>query len=342
MKKNNKTFDQLISGYYGVSKSGTKKNRRNTNFSVSKSFDNGEVLAQKPKNNFFEYVVQSSIAVSTAFEEYIVPRAFVSKQSSVDVAALYTPTQRYTAAQEAQTDLTNPLQDDSSRLAMLDRLGDTYATRDTTSTNSFNATQPIQTNNQNVNNNTGYKANPSIQSSFTEAEEFDDLSKSASTATDDDFVRDMQAILTGQKVFDPIGKKTVDKSQMQSTPATSYETPSLPQMENKHAIFDQIAQSMEYAKAYDLGSIDLDKRFNDFDKIGAAEKNIPSTKKTVTNNVPTSNATSTVQSVGNEDFLKDLDAIAKAAKANKSESASATMATETANATPIESETITA
>jgi uncharacterized protein YycO len=35
---------------------------------------------------------------------------------------------------------------------------------------------------------------------------------------------------------------------------------------NEHAIFDKISQSMQYANSYDLGSIDLENRFESFDR----------------------------------------------------------------------------
>ena len=74
--KKGKTYDQLISGYYGLAKS--IRNKSNSGFVISKSFDNGEVLVQQPKNNFLEYVVQSSITTDTPFEEYIVPKVPVT------------------------------------------------------------------------------------------------------------------------------------------------------------------------------------------------------------------------------------------------------------------------
>ncbi len=321
--KNKKTYDQLISGYYGTSK--LFRNKSNPDFVVSKSFDNGETLVQKPKNNFLEYVVQSSIATNTPFEEYVVPKisaSNISRQNSVDINTFYSPTQTYTAAQETQTDLTNPLQDDAAKLALLDRLNDTYTAPADKPVTPAVINNPSAGNNQNNATNNSYK-NPSTQSSFTEAESFNDISKAAST--DDDFVKDMQAILTGQKVFDPINKKTIDKSQSFGTSQSQSQTPSLPQMENKHAIFDQIAQSMEYAKAYDLGSIDLDKRFNDFDKIIAIEKSIPAEKKSSVRSAAMSSPKANENVVGNEEFIKDLDAISKAANANKAQLQSSAM-----------------
>jgi hypothetical protein len=314
-----KSYDQLISGYYGKGKLFTNK-RNDANFVISTSVDNGETLIQKPKNNFLEYVVQSSLTIDTPFEEYVVSKATVnnvSKSYSVDVPNNYAPT--YTVAQETQTDVINPLQNDSSKLAMLDRLSDSNASETTVETIAVAkpaiittpATLHAPVSNAPVQNNS-----PSIQSSYTE-DAFNDLSQSVSTNSDDDFVKDMQAILTGEKVFDAVHKKTVDKSQATPTSKAQSETPSLPQMENKHAIFDQIAQSMEYAKAYDLGDINLEKRFNDFDKILDIEKSISSEKKNTPKNTNTTNYKKEEHLVGNEEFIKDMDVISKAASVNK-------------------------
>ena len=42
--------------------------------------------------------------------------------------------------------------------------------------------------------------------------------------------------------------------------------PPEPVLKNEHAIFDRIAQNMKYATAYDLGAIELQRRFDEFDR----------------------------------------------------------------------------
>jgi hypothetical protein len=47
----------------------------------------------------------------------------------------------------------------------------------------------------------------------------------------------------------------------------SLRSPRAPVGDDAHAIFDRIAQSMEYANAFDVGTVELQKRFEDFDRI---------------------------------------------------------------------------
>ncbi len=82
----------------------------------------------------------------------------------------------------------------------------------------------------------------------------------------DEFIADMEAILSGKKVFDPASKKTVGKEQF--APAQE----NMPVMhgsdsKNPQAIFDKIAQSMQFANSYDLGTVELENRFADFDRV---------------------------------------------------------------------------
>ncbi|MBL6445546.1 hypothetical protein JMN32_04455 [Fulvivirga sp. 29W222] len=95
---------------------------------------------------------------------------------------------------------------------------------------------------------------------------------------EDEFANDIKAILTGQKVFDPEKKKTVNKSespskellqqggahpppsQERSRPQKEEENPEL--LGSEHKIFEKIAQSMRYANSYDLGSIAMEKKFD--------------------------------------------------------------------------------
>lgn len=124
-------------------------------------------------------------------------------------------------------------------------------------------------------------------------------------ASSDEFMADMQAILTGKKRFDPEEKKiqaqNPQPSLQTSTPEENQFTPL--EAKNEHAIFDKIAQSMRFANAYDLGSMDLEKRFSAFDQ--ASE--IPKHKtKTTTELAFNSENTSAA------DFLKDLDEVRQA------------------------------
>jgi len=146
------------------------------------------------------------------------------------------------------------------------------------------------------------------------AEEIPETPKSK--MSEDDLFSDMQAILTGAKVFDPLTKKTVSKDQLgkpasKETPPPRQQQPaadalSLPKS-SEHAIFDKIAQSMQYANAYDLGSIDLENRFSGFDRISDYKDKEATEKK----NQPVSKDMDQEIKAGHAEFIADLDAIRK-------------------------------
>lgn len=87
---------------------------------------------------------------------------------------------------------------------------------------------------------------------------------------DKKFEEDIRAILTSKKHF--------DKDRIQNNPAEALkdknhgvkDKKNQDQLENKlkneHAIFDKIAQSMDMASSYDLGSITMDKKFDVLEK----------------------------------------------------------------------------
>ena len=82
-------------------------------------------------------------------------------------------------------------------------------------------------------------------------------------ADEDDFINDMKSILSGEMVFDPSSKKAVQKSALSQS--TKESAAPAPDGKNGQAIFDRIAESMQYANAYNLGTIELENRFADFD-----------------------------------------------------------------------------
>jgi hypothetical protein len=100
-------------------------------------------------------------------------------------------------------------------------------------------------------------------------------------ATEAEFMADMQAILSGQKSYDPLNKKMVDRHGVNPPPeAASNPVPPPPSQPppnvsgppEAHDIFQRIAQSMEYAGGYDLGSVDLENRFASFDQADEAKR----------------------------------------------------------------------
>lgn len=91
---------------------------------------------------------------------------------------------------------------------------------------------------------------------------------------DDEFESDLREILAGKKRYDDRKKQTVpaevissDTERGSRKQAESTE-PTVPENapKNDHAIFERIAQSMQHANAYDLGSVALDQRFDSFDR----------------------------------------------------------------------------
>jgi hypothetical protein len=91
--------------------------------------------------------------------------------------------------------------------------------------------------------------------------------------SDEEFARDIGAILQGQKVYDAQQKKAVSRNE-ENLPAKtgSASKPSasgddlMDPNKNEHKIFEKIAQSMTYANSYDLGSIALEEKFELMDR----------------------------------------------------------------------------
>jgi hypothetical protein len=126
---------------------------------------------------------------------------------------------------------------------------------------------------------------------------------SGAKSLDDDFMADMQSILSGQKVFDPVQKKTIDKSDVQPQQSAANGDLPAPDAKNSQAIFDRIAQSMEHANTYNLGTIELANRFAEFDALEDLRG-----KPKRAERAPGSTA-APAQPVSSEDFISDLDEI---------------------------------
>lgn len=97
-------------------------------------------------------------------------------------------------------------------------------------------------------------------------------------ASDEEFARDIGAILQGQKVYNAEQKKTVGRERESNTrtePGSKSGSSAnagasnenlLDPGKNEHMIFEKIAQSMAYANSYDLGSIALNEKFELMDQ----------------------------------------------------------------------------
>lgn len=90
-------------------------------------------------------------------------------------------------------------------------------------------------------------------------------------ATDEEFARDIGAILQGQKVYDGEQKKAVGREVPAAAPRAPQKADNtadqvIDPLKNEHRIFEKIAQSMTYANSYDLGAIALEEKFQLLDQ----------------------------------------------------------------------------
>ena len=147
------------------------------------------------------------------------------------------------------------------------------------------------------------------------------LSQTA-TVEEAELAADMEAILSGQKIFNPSTGQLADRQRLVAE-QTSHEpeppdtadpasAPPRPAAEapNEQAIFDRIAQSMQYANAYDLGTVELENRFASFDRDGEALRQANAAKAAA--NARNGDERPADERVGSEDFIRDLDAIREA------------------------------
>ena len=130
-------------------------------------------------------------------------------------------------------------------------------------------------------------------------------------STEDELAADLKAILSGQKVFDPVSGRTVDKGRAaEARSAQQSATPPAPANESQ-AIFDRIAQSMQHANAFDLGTVELQNRFADFDRMADLGRRAAEEKRAAKNRAATPPPAPPKPPFkpDSRDFLEDLDAI---------------------------------
>ncbi|MEM9820554.1 MAG: YiiX/YebB-like N1pC/P60 family cysteine hydrolase [Bacteroidota bacterium] len=82
------------------------------------------------------------------------------------------------------------------------------------------------------------------------------------------FEADLRAILSGQKKYDADKKQTVSTDELAEEESERMQAKKKKEAakQNDHSIFEKIAQSMQLANTYDLGSINLEQRFDAFDQ----------------------------------------------------------------------------
>ncbi len=149
--------------------------------------------------------------------------------------------------------------------------------------------------------------------------------QAASVSEDDELKADMEAILSGAKVFDPASGETVERDSVGGAaaarrPATP--PPSPPPVREQEAIFDRIAESMRYANAYDLGTVELENRFSDFDRMSDVEERGREAKRR-RRAEPSAPAP---PEVGAAEFLDDLETLRESAEPDGADEARAAAA----------------
>ncbi|SAL05097.1 hypothetical protein AWB81_07017 [Caballeronia arationis] len=271
----------LLARYYGkplATANATPPARKTPTVAVSMSADNGELMRQRPDvAREAEYVVAASL--SRMLDEYVMdarPPAYSPGDPTVQLrcAAPEAPCEG-DARTEYTVDLAPPAAPQPGPLVAAPGLA------------------------------------PSTQPPAREQ-------VSEAKSADDAFIEDMKAILSGQMVYDPRSKATVRPNQLDALPDDGRSlpgqgsgapgSPAAPAVPSGgDAIFERIARSMQYANAYDLGTIELENRFADFDRVEELKRKAAADKKPRQAAPP--KAEGATSSVGSAEFLQDMDAI---------------------------------
>jgi len=323
-------FDDLLDHYYGHSKAIRKHH-------TSLSFDNVEVLPQVFPIE--EYVVQASAAGAEELgEEYVVATSvdsgygepYTSASSVIedqiperrfgiildlDTAASQSFYSGRPASQQREQDYQTSVLEPFAESKAMDDFHDSYNNE-----NSFAPAQQPSRFNEPVTQYVTAKHNSSERGD-TSQPPAQNISESASK--EDEIINDLQAILSGAKVYDPKQKKTVGRDEIgkEMSTQTSQQNNSngnnnSQPAENPHSIFDKIKLNMDYANAYNLGTIEVNtdemkKKFADFERIEEIQKKAkPEAKKNKTSVFYPTKVEKAMEFDPGE-FLADIDNIFK-------------------------------
>ena len=252
--------DELLEGYYGRPQR-RHVPKRGVPVSLASSHDDGETLKTKSRAQAVEeYVVARSLGDASG-EEYVVERTPADNGIPLGMSLSEAPAD---PRKEYEVDLLDPLaaDPDGQRSAPPAAPAAAPVVAAATSTRTMNSPQ-------------------------------------ASAPSHDDFIADMQSILSGKGVYDPVAKQTVSKE------AATAKSPAAATTSQAQDIFEKLAASMQYANAYDLGTVELENRFADFDMLDDAARKTEADKK----KRQSAPATGKRPQVGAKDFIEDLDAI---------------------------------
>jgi hypothetical protein len=104
---------------------------------------------------------------------------------------------------------------------------------------------------------------PALKSSVSGKQPAKAESDPADLLDDASFEDDLRAILSRKKQYTPPAAPA--EQTPRSTPPNPAASPREEEPKDEHAIFEKIAQSMRLANAYDLGALELERRFDEFD-----------------------------------------------------------------------------
>lgn len=155
-------------------------------------------------------------------------------------------------------------------------------------------------------------APPAVSPSANESEASDVFASAAAPASPevstDNFEDDVKAILSGQMLYDPRSKKTVPPAQLKADDAVAAPDPA-PKPNQGDAFFDKLAKSMQYANAYDIGTVELEKRLHEFDSLDAA--GVRASKAPAARRADTAARRMDATGARTAEFVEDLDAVLK-------------------------------
>ncbi|HVI43988.1 MAG TPA: M15 family metallopeptidase [Chitinophaga sp.] len=340
-------YDDMLSDYYGCHRPPRKKKKHRP---LTQSFDNGEVIPGKDSEPFQEYIVAASMDKDgDVFEEYIVMSSSTADETGEEeyvVASFsyngdnYDPASTdpgyiatastVSANQDLQTDVLNQFAGAAE--------ADPAATTDTSAPAPapVYGKPPAPAKPAAPAADTGVPApdaaHPDTDSLLSDLKQMQQPPSTAQEAgsgslssREEEIVSDLQAILSGKKVYDAQSKSMVSRDELGKAQSVSdngnsngHTAGNDPGAKNEHAIFDRIAQNMKFANAYNLGTIQVDteelnNRFNEFDRVQEAPPSRPSSSPKNTSNTVTAapQKMSEQEDFDPAEFMHDLDEIHK-------------------------------
>ncbi|NSL90805.1 M15 family metallopeptidase [Chitinophaga sp. Mgbs1] len=317
-------YDDMLNDYYGCIRPASRRKRR----AVSRNFDNGEVLVSKDAVPAEEYVVAAAVDEDgNFFDEYVVASSATDEPAAAEeyvvLSASYSDDSYTNDIQEEihlspvshhQDLLTNVLEPDT------DSGNTSYTYASDIAAAPVSSAKPVPSpaaDNTTTHPDTDALLDDIKQMRSAEAPPPD--SSSTLSEKEQEIANDLQAILSGKKVYDPATKRTVNREDLGKQQSVEAPTPPKeqdPGFKNEHAIFDRIAQNMKYANAYNLGTIQVDteelnNRFNEFEQTPPAKRSTPQPAAAAQSVTRKDNPYSIQEDFNPAEFMQDLDEMRK-------------------------------